>query len=110
MIDTLTDTIFYVLQLIFDFFTRIVLTIFDLLQTVFITLIDTVMNFVIPLFSSFFENTDFLDIASYFDILPEETKNFLGLIGFGSAFSIIVGALIIKILLQLIPFVRLGSK
>lgn len=41
--------------------------------------------------------------------LPAELINILGLIGVGTAISIITAAIGIRLLLQLIPFVRLGS-
>lgn len=44
-----------------------------------------------------------------FGQLPAEIVNMLGLLGVGEALAIITGALIIRLVLQLIPFVRLGS-
>lgn len=44
-----------------------------------------------------------------FGQLPAEIINMLGLIGAGEALAIITSALIIRLILQLIPFVRLGS-
>jgi len=41
--------------------------------------------------------------------LPGELLNILGLLGIGTAASIIVAAIGIRLVLQLIPFVRLGS-
>lgn len=41
--------------------------------------------------------------------LPAEILNVLSLLGVGEAISIIVSALLIRMTLQLIPFVRLGS-
>lgn len=44
-----------------------------------------------------------------FDQLPAEMINILMLLGFGEAMGIIGAALLIRMGLQLIPFVRLGS-
>lgn len=44
-----------------------------------------------------------------FGQLPAEILNMLGLIGAGQALAVILSALIIRMALQLIPFVRLGS-
>ena len=41
--------------------------------------------------------------------LPAELLNILGLLGIGIAASIIVAAIGVRLVLQLIPFVRLGS-
>lgn len=41
--------------------------------------------------------------------LPASIINILGLLGVGTAISIITAAILIRLALQLIPFVRLGS-
>lgn len=41
--------------------------------------------------------------------LPSEIVNILGLLGIGTASAIIVAAIGVRLVLQLIPFVRLGS-
>lgn len=41
--------------------------------------------------------------------VPSEVVNILGLLGVGTAITIITAAIGIRLLLQLIPFVRLGS-
>ena len=41
--------------------------------------------------------------------LPAEVLNIMGLIGVGTAITIITTAIVIRLVLQLIPFVRLGS-
>lgn len=41
--------------------------------------------------------------------LPSEIANILGLLGIGTASAIIVAAIGVRLVLQLIPFVRLGS-
>lgn len=41
--------------------------------------------------------------------LPGEVLNILGLLGVGTAVSIITAAIGVRLVLQLIPFVRLGS-
>ncbi|MEC5213388.1 hypothetical protein RCH06_001934 [Polaromonas sp. CG_9.5] len=41
--------------------------------------------------------------------LPAEVSNILGLLGAGTAINIIASAIAVRLVLQLIPFVRLGS-
>ena len=41
--------------------------------------------------------------------LPTEVSNILGLLGAGTAATIITSAIAVRLVLQLIPFVRLGS-
>lgn len=54
---------------------------------------------------------DFSALASYSAgaTLPGEILNILGLLGVGTAITIIIAAITIRLGLQLIPFVRLGS-
>ena len=54
---------------------------------------------------------DFTALATYSAgaTLPAEIMNILGLLGVGSAIAIIIAAITIRLGLQLIPFVRLGS-
>ncbi|UCO99574.1 DUF2523 domain-containing protein [Metapseudomonas lalkuanensis] len=47
--------------------------------------------------------------ATYYALIPPETANILGLIKLPQAIAIIVGALVIRFLLQTVPFVRWGS-
>lgn len=49
------------------------------------------------------------DPGTYYSMIPPDMANTLGVIGIPQALSMIVAALIIRFLLQLIPFVRLGS-
>lgn len=46
---------------------------------------------------------------TYYGMIPPDVVNMLGAIGITQALTIVVGALIIRFILQLIPFVRLGS-
>ena len=54
---------------------------------------------------------DFSALANYSAgaTLPASIMNILGLLGVGTAIAIIVAAITIRLGLQLIPFVRLGS-
>lgn len=84
-----------------------VLTVFDMLKDVFFWIIDTVLGFVMVLLGSL----DFsaFNPAAYIAAIPADITNVLGLIGLGEATAIIVFAIGIRIVLQLIPFTRLGS-
>jgi len=46
---------------------------------------------------------------TYYSMVPPEAANMLGYIGIPQALSIIVSGLVIRFLLQTIPFVRWGS-
>lgn len=47
--------------------------------------------------------------ATYYALIPPETANILGLIKLPQGITIIVGALLVRFVLQTIPFVRWGS-
>jgi hypothetical protein len=49
------------------------------------------------------------DFAQYYSQLPAEVLNIMGLIGISTATEIIISAIGIRLILQIIPFTRLGS-
>lgn len=49
------------------------------------------------------------DPQTYYGLIPPELGNMLGVIGVTQALTMIVAALLIRFLLQTIPFVRWGS-
>lgn len=51
----------------------------------------------------------FKDAAATFQLIPPEVLQTLSLLGVGQAIGIITVAISIRLVLQLIPFVRLGS-
>lgn len=50
-----------------------------------------------------------LDIASHINSLPPEVSYYASALGLSQAMSMIIVSITIRMLLQLIPFVRLGS-
>lgn len=66
------------------------------------------VDYVIDVISSW-DVTPILDATSYWNYLPSTAINVLGAIGLHYAMSIVISALLIRFVLQLIPFVRLGS-
>lgn len=48
-------------------------------------------------------------LGSWWSAVPADVLNIMGLIGFGYAMGIVVTAIGIRLVLQLIPFTRLGS-
>lgn len=67
-----------------------------------LSLVEVILNSVAFDFSVF-------DLTQYMTALPAEVTNMLSLIGLGTGLGIILAAIGIKVLLQLIPFTRLGS-
>lgn len=94
----------FIIAVIYTIFTSL----FELLKDLFFWIVDTLLTFAISLVGEL----DFSAVTQYLDSfgdLPAEIINILGLIGIGEAFAIIGAAILIRFLLQLIPFVRLGS-
>lgn len=54
-------------------------------------------------------NAEVFNPGSYISALPPEVTNIMGLLRLGECVAIIAAAVILKIILQLIPFTRLGS-
>ncbi len=73
-------------------------------------MLETFSNLAVGLLNVLFAGLDFLNPTNYLDSAPVEFVKVLEVVGFGQCFSIILSASLVKILLQLIPFVRLGSK
>lgn len=92
-----------------DVFYSIVLSFFDMLKDVFCFFLESMLSIVHFALNGLGSMLGALDIVQYLSILPPEVQNVMALAGVNDASSIIVAAIGIRILLQLIPFTRLGS-
>lgn len=92
-----------------DFLWRCCLSVVDVFKDLLIGIFDSFMKICISVLDTFSESLESLDFTQYFTALPEEVKNILGLLGVGTAFTMIASAILIRLILQLIPFTRLGS-
>ncbi|ABM32978.1 DUF2523 family protein [Paracidovorax citrulli] len=89
-------------------FVSIFVALWDLVRDAFCWPFDQVTDIAVSAVSSV-DLTGLSEHVGAWSTLPAEIINILGLLGVGTAASIIVAAIIIRIGLQLIPFVRLGS-
>ncbi len=105
MLDTLAEWV----NLIIDFFYRLLLSIFDYLKDFFWWMLDMLFGVAISILESIDFGAQALNPVNYIDAIPAETKYYMGLCGFNECISIIVIALGIRFVIQLIPFVRWGS-
>lgn len=92
----------------FQFIYSILLTLFDILKELFIFIIESILDLLIYILSSIDSYFDGLNIAQYLTI-PAEAAYFASAAGITQATTMIASALVIRFLLQLIPFTRLGS-
>lgn len=83
-------------------------TMFDMFKDLLYWTVDVLMGFAAGIANTLGEGLDF-NPAQYFSAIPSDVQNILGLIGLGEALAMITTSIVIRMLLQLIPFVRLGS-
>lgn len=91
-----------------DLLKSIVYTVFDMLKDVFYWAVDLCMGLAKTLLAGVL-GTPELSLAQYFTVLPVGTREVIARIGLVEALAVIAIAIGIRMLLQLIPFTRLGS-
>ena len=79
----------------------------DMVKDAFAWLFEQILDVVISAISAI--DVSGLESVQGWGELPSEILNVLGLLGIGAASGVIVAAIGIRLVLQLIPFVRLGS-
>ncbi|MEZ0233108.1 MAG: DUF2523 family protein [Methylophilaceae bacterium] len=94
----------WLLSLLVKLLTSVLLMIKDAVCWVF----DQLFQIVITMLNAF-DFTAINEATSYMNLVPADVVNILGLCGVGYCLGLIATALVIRFLLQLIPFVRLGS-
>lgn len=94
----------WLLTLVKDIFTAV----WDMAVDAVCYVLDECLEFVVGLVSSI-NVSAFAGSIGAWGGLPAEVLNVLGLIGLADCFAVIAAAIAIRLLLQLIPFVRLGS-
>lgn len=92
-----------------DFLYQIILSLLDMLKDLFIWIVEQLMTVAKLAIDGLGSLLGGLDIASYFSAIPPETGYYLNALGVSQGMAMIATALTIRFLLQLIPFVRLGS-
>jgi len=86
----------------------VVLSVFDMIKDFFLWSLDQLLGLAVTVLSAISMPLSW-NPSQYISALPNEVTNMLGLIGLGECVSIITTAIIIRLGLQLIPFVRWGS-
>jgi hypothetical protein len=87
----------------------LVLTVFDVFKDVLYFVLETILEIVQLILNGLGSMFDAMNFAQYISAIPPDVANVMGLIGLGQAVTMIVGAIGIRVVLQLIPFTRLGS-
>ena len=88
-----------------EIFTALLDFIIDLIFIVFDAIVDLVFGF----FDSLFADSGIIDLSGLVSQLPPIIPEIWAVLHLGECISIIISALIIRFMLQMIPFVRFGS-
>ena len=90
----------------------LLLSLFDMLKDFFFWLLEQLWNLVIFLLhalDALVGQIATFDFVSYITLIPEPARNIMALLGISTALTIRGTSLLIRFLLQCIPFVRWGS-
>jgi hypothetical protein len=108
MLDWLKQRLVDIVGWFSDIFVAIFVALWDILRDVVCWVVEQFLSIAVSVAGAL----DVSGITAYvgnWGTLPAEITNIMGLIGFGDAAAIISAACVIRLLLQLIPFTRLGS-
>lgn len=107
MLDWLKQKLVDIIQWFADMFVAVFVAAWDIFRDLFAWVFEQLLDIAIAAANS-------LDLSRFDNVtgwgeLPSEIINIMGLLGIGTASSIILSAVVIRLVLQLIPFTRLGS-
>lgn len=105
MLDWLIDRWNDFLNLVLSF----LLSIWDMVNDLICFVLESIFDVCFTIVSSIGGVFSSFGLLQYLSMLPPEMINVMSLVGANEASSIIVSAVIVRFILQLIPFVRLGS-
>ncbi|MBS9903613.1 DUF2523 family protein [Vibrio alginolyticus] len=92
-----------------EFLYQLLMSLFNMLKDLFFWAIEQVMAMVNLLLSGVFALFTPVDMSQYMTSIPPKVSWVLAAVGVPQCLSIILAAITIRLLLQLIPFTRLGS-
>jgi hypothetical protein len=108
MLDWLKQRLVDMIQWFADTFVALFTALWDLIKDAFCWIIEQSLGIVTVTLNSL-DVSGLMNYASSWGGLPSEIINVMGLLGFGTAAAIVTSAVVIRFILQLIPFVRWGS-
>jgi len=92
-----------------DFLWSLILSVVEMFKDIALWIFEQFMDLVNVVLSGISFSLGALDITQYLNALPSEVTNIMGLVGLGTCTQMIGVSILIRLGLQLIPFVRLGS-
>lgn len=87
----------------------LLLSLFDMLKDLACFLFESILSIVHLAISGLGSMLGAMNIIQYFSMLPADVQNIMAIAGVNDASAIIVTAIGVRLILQLIPFTRLGS-
>lgn len=104
-----SGTGFFPLDWLLSQFKSLMLTLWDMLKDLLTFIVDTVMTAGMLILEGFSSALELIDLSSYITSMPNEVQYVMSATGLGQALGIVMTAGAARLLMQLIPFVRLGS-
>jgi hypothetical protein len=101
-VNSVWDKIKAIIEKLFDEFE-------EMFKDLLIYVVDTFLDLTTSILESIAIDFSVFDPSSYISSMPAEVSQIIGMIRIPEAIGIIVAAIAIKMLLQLIPFTRLGT-
>lgn len=105
----MSETILRWWESIKEFFYSIALSIKEMFGDLFIWVFDSLLAIVALVLGGISMSLDTLNVTQYINAIPPDVKNVMALAGIDTAMSMITASILIRLTLQIIPFVRLGS-
>lgn len=96
-------------NLLIDTMYRFLLSFYDMGQDGVCWVFESCLDIVISALGAMDGLFDSLDVFQYIGAIPPDVKSAMSALNLGQATAMIVSAITIRIMLQLIPFTRLGS-
>jgi hypothetical protein len=85
------------------------LTLWDILTDILLMVVDLFMSVGLYALEGISQALELINITNYINVMPAEVLGIVNAIGLGEAIGMIMAAGTARLLMQLIPFVRLGS-
>ncbi|MCG6330885.1 DUF2523 domain-containing protein [Vibrio alginolyticus] len=91
------------------FLYQLLVSLFNMLKDLFFWAVEQVMDMVNMLLSGVFALFSPVDMSQYMTSIPPTVSWVMAAVGLPQCLSIILSAITVRLMLQLIPFTRLGS-
>lgn len=104
----LIDSLACILSWLAQAFAQVFIDLFEVVTDLGVFLFDAAGDIVVN-FINGLDMTEYLELTAIWNTLPPQAIQTIAAIGLHQAVGVIITAIVIRFVLQLIPFVRLGS-